>query len=311
MMNDLEMKAFNEFVRYGESKFMNTMDDTLGGYLVPSQLHNRLIESALQISPIRQLSRVVKISGGNLIVPTTLSDFVVSFLGEGDTISASDSQFGDVVIPANKLMAEVRFTREILEDSAFSIRDEILQRAIGKFAEAEGNAFINGTGIGQPQGLLTASGALGVNSGHATQLKADAFFDMLGEFKYRNPVFVMNVKTFAAARMLKSGTGNYLLQSGLNGPKFLGVADMNLNVAGFIAGVPVVISPDMPDVGAGNKPVALLDAGQTYMVVDSAFDILRDDYTYSSSDIIRFVLAKRVGGAVVLPDSLVVMTISA
>lgn len=303
-----EVKEFESFLRTNDVKYLRTDRDPDGGYLVPQELHNQLINKIIETSDMRRLARVVQISGKSLDVDRRDSDMTVSFLGEGATVTASDPQYAQIHIPANKLMAEVRITNELLADGAFDMINEITTRAAMKFAQVEGEAFINGTTPNEPQGLLVASGTTNVNSGAATALTADAFFSMLGEMKYRNPTFIMNRKTFAAARKLKSGSGEYLLQGGMDG-RFDGRLG---GTAGMIAGVPIVLMQDMPDIGAGNLPVALLDAQEAYMIVDRVgFRVLRDDYTLASEDKVKFVMSRRVGGAVVNPEAIVTMTISA
>ena len=302
-----EAANFKSFLQTGETKLMSVSNDISGGFLVPQQLHNQIISKIIEVSPMRALSRVVQVSGGGLEVPVGVSDLSTQFVGEGDSVSVSDPQFGKVIIKANKLQAIITITRELLEDSSFDMQQEILTRAALKFAQVEGEAFINGTSPNEPQGLVQAAGLINVNSGSATALTADAFFDMFGAFKYRNPTFIMNRATFAEARKLKNGTGNYLLQDGLNGPSFNGIES-----PGMIAGVPVVIMQDMPDIGAGNVPVAMIDANNSYMIAQGALmSAVRDDFTLSSEDKVRFIITARVGGAVVLPDSVVTMTIAA
>jgi HK97 family phage major capsid protein len=302
-----ETKEFESFLRTNDHKYLRTDRDPDGGYLVPQELHNQIINKIIEVSDMRRLARVVQISGKALDVDRRDSDLTVGFLGEGATVTDSAPQYGKIIIPANKLMAEVRITHELLGDSAFDMVSELNMRAAEKFAQVEGEAFINGTSPSEPQGLLNASGLINVNSGSASALTADAFFSMLGEMKYRNPTFIMNRKTFAAARKLKSGGGDYLLQGGMDG-RFDGRLG---GVAGMIAGVPIMLMQDMPDIGGGNTPVALIDGQEAYMIVDRVgLRVLRDDYTLASEDKVKFVMSRRVGGAVVNPEAIVTMTIA-
>ncbi len=305
---ETDIKDFGTFLRTNDLKYLRTDRDPDGGYLVPQELNNQIINKIIEISDLRKLARVVQISGKALDVDRRDSDMSVYFVGEGGSTTESAPQYGKIIIPANKMMAETRVTNELLADSAFDIIQDLNMRAAQKFAEKEGNAFLTGSGVNEPEGLMVASGTANVNSGNANLLTADAFFDMIGNFKYRNPVFIMNRKTFAAARKLKAGNGEYLLQQGFDGN-----FDMRLGgTAGNIAGIPVVLMQGMADVGAGNKPVALLDPQEAYLIVDRVgMRILRDDYTLAGEDKVKFIMSRRVGGAVVNPDAVVIMTISA
>lgn len=303
-----EVKAFDKFLRTLDHKYLRTDRDPDGGFLVPQEMYNQIIAKVVEVSDMRRLARVVTISHKALDVDTRENDLTVYAVGEGGAATESQPGYGRITIPAHKVMAKAVITNELLADAAYDMVAELNQRAALKFAQFEGAAFINGNGVDRAQGILQAPGITNVNSGHATQLTADAFWDMIGNFKYRNPTFIMNRKTYAAARKLKDASNNYLLDAGLNGNP-----NMQLGgVAGFIAGVPVVLMQDMPDVGAGAKAVVLGDFQEAYMIVDRiGLSVVRDDLTNADEDKVRFIMKRRVGGAVVNPDALVTMTISA
>lgn len=302
-----DVKDFESFLRTSEQKYLRTDRDPDGGYLVPTEMSNQIINKIVEISDLRRLARVMQIGGKALEIDRRDTDLSVYFVGEGVAATESQPLYGKLLIPAHKLMAEVRVTNELLADSAFDMVAELNTRAAMKFAEKEGQAFLTGTGVGEPEGIMTAAGTTNVNSGHATLLTADAFFDMIAQFKYRNPVFLMNRATFAAARKLKSGNGEYLLQGGLDGN-----LDMRLGgTAGSIAGVPVVLMQGLANVGAGTKPVALIDAQEAYLIVDRiGMHVLRDGYTLGSEDKVKFLMSRRVGGAVTNPDAIITLTVS-
>lgn len=303
-----DMKSFAQYLRTMDHKYLRTDRDPDGGYLVPQEMYNSIVHKIIEVSDFRRLARVVSISGKSLDVNTNESDMTVYAVGEGGAATESAPGFGRIMIPAHKMMAKAVVTNELLADSAYDIVNEINSRAGQKFAQFEGAAFINGDGVGRAQGILQASGVANVNSGHATELTADAFWNMLAAFKHRNPVFIMNRATFAAVRKLKDGIGNYLLDSGLNGNPNMALG----GVAGQIAGVPVVLMQDMPDIAASAKPIVLGDFQEAYMIVERlGMSVVRDDLTLLDNDQVKFVMSRRVGGAVVNPEALLTMTISA
>lgn len=309
-----EVKAFDKFLRTNNSsglmhKYLRTDQDPAGGYLVPQDMYNQIIHQIIEVSDFRRLARVVNITGKSLDVNTNESDMTVYAVGEGAAVTESQPGYGRIVIPAHKMMAKAIITRELLTDSAFDVVGEINNRAAQKFAAFEGAAFINGNGVDRAQGILNATGIANVQSGHATLLTADAFWDMIGSFKnYRNPTFIMSRATYIAARKLKNSQNDYLLDEGLNGNPNMALG----GIAGHIANIPVVLMQDMPAVGAGNVPVLLGDFQEAYMIVDRAgIEMHRDDITLRDNDQVKFNLDRRVGGAVVNPDALVKMTIGA
>lgn len=304
---DNESKGFDAFLRKAETKYLRTDVDLSGGYLVPNDVYNQIISKIIEVSDLRRLVQVTQIGGKALEIDRRDTTVTAYFVGEGASPTVSEPTYGKLLIPAHEMMAETSITNELLQDAAYDMTAEITNQVATEFARLEGQAFLTGTGVGEPEGIMTASGTLNVNSGNATQLTADAFFTMIGNFKYRNPVFLMNRATFAAARTLKASNGEYLLQGGLDGN-----FDMRLGgTAGSIAGVPVVLMQGLADVGAGLKPVVLMDPQVAYRIVDRlGVNIVRDAYTQASSRKVRFLLDRRVGGAVQIPDAIITMTIS-
>jgi predicted phage gp36 major capsid-like protein len=81
------------------------------------------------------------------------------------------------------------------------------------------------------------------------------------------------------------------------------------------------IAPDMPDIGAGNKPVVVGDWSR-YCIFDKAapagvnaftgggLSILRDMFSQASSGITRFHARTRVGALCTMAEAFRVMTIS-
>ena len=62
--------------------------------------------------------------------------------------------------------------------------------------------------------------------------------------------------------------------------------------------------PDMPSEGANLYPIAYGDFRRFYVLVDRiVMEMLRDPYTQATSGNIRFVMRKRLGGQVVLPEA--------
>lgn len=68
----------------------------------------------------------------------------------------------------------------------------------------------------------------------------------------------------------------------------------------------------MPNVGAGNYPVAFGDFQRGYMIVDRvALAVLRDPFTQATTGNVRYIARRRVGGQVILAEAIVKQKISA
>ncbi len=118
-------------------------------------------------------------------------------------------------------------TQALLDDSAVDIEAWMSSEIEIAFAEQEGAAFVNGDGVTQPSGFLTAPKvadaswswgklgyvATGVASGFASSGPSDVLIDTVYALKagYRqNATVVMNRKTQNQIRRFKDANGNYL-----------------------------------------------------------------------------------------------------
>jgi HK97 family phage major capsid protein len=81
---------------------------------------------------------------------------------EGAAITASKPTFGKVELKLSKLAALVYMTSEILEDSPISMEPLLGSMFSEALAFQMDDDIINGTGVGQPQGILVAPSRISV-----------------------------------------------------------------------------------------------------------------------------------------------------
>ncbi len=311
--DDPERKAFDGFLRRGvdklaaeEVKVLRVSDDTAGGYLAPTEFVREIIKGEVEFSPMRPLVRVRQTTQKSAQIPRRTGTFAASWVAEIATRTESAGlTYGLHEVPNHELTAEVYISFAELEDAAFNMESEISMEITEQFGVAEGAAIVSGNGVGKPMGFLaTASGVETTNSGAATAVTADAFLSVYYALKTayaRNATWVLNRATLGTTRKLKDGTGQYLWQPGLA-----------QGVPNSINGAPYVEVPDMPNEGAGNKPVAFGDWRRGYILVDRInMAMLRDPYTLASVGQVKFVARRRLGGQVLLAEALRTMTCSA
>lgn len=305
-----ELKSFEKFLCLGEKQFSKEIEektlrtdvDTNGGYLAPSQYVNEIIKEITEISPVRQVARVIRTNAKEIEIPKRTGLVSGGWVGELESSSSSNSTYGMEKITVNKMMVYSDISVEMLQDAAFNMRQEISSDVAEDFAKLEGNAFINGNGVKKPEGLLANADISSYNSGDAAALTADSLFEIQGELKAGYDLaFMMNRKTLHQhVRTLKDNNGQYLLQLGLG------------SLPNTIAGVPYVLANDMPDVAANAFPILIGDYRKAFYIVDSAeVTVLEDPYTQAISGVRRFNFFKRVGGQVVLPEALKKLKIAA
>ena len=312
---DLETKAFSSYMRMGEKglgpdefKALSTDSDPDGGFMLPQNRSNEIIKYLKQVSPIRELASVQTISvGDSFEIPRedSTTEPGTGWVSERETRSTTDTpKLGMLKIFVHEMYANPRVTQKLLDDIAFNAEGWLNERVGTRFAQIEGDAFINGNGEGKPMGILSKSGITNTNSGAATTIGTtgdklvDMFYGLASPYA-RDAIWLMKRATMGSIRKLKDGQGQYLWQPGLQPGD-----------AATILGRPYREAVDMPAEGAGNKVIILGDFKKAYQIVDrQGIRVLRNPYT--AIPFVEFYSTIRVGGDVVLTEALRTMTCSA
>lgn len=298
-----EMKAFERFISRGqenlspdEIKYLRTDNNTSGGYLAPAEYVREILKNITEISPIRAIARVRRAGSGKMEMPVRTGLVTATWEGEGQAGSDSNSTYGLEKLPLHYLTVTVPITNAELMDSAFSMETEINADVVEAFNQKEGYAFVKGTSVKQPEGILTNSSISYRASGLASALSFDSIIQLAGDLKTGySPVYLMNRQTIAVIRTMKAGDGHYLWQAG----------NLAAGVPNQINGYTYVETPDMDDVGTNTFPIAFGDFRQGYLIGDSAgLSIIRDPFALKKSGKVEFTFTRRVGGQVVKAEAI-------
>ncbi|WP_421579494.1 phage major capsid protein, partial [Shinella sp. M31] len=263
-INAAQQKALADVT--AEYKAMGIATDTQGGYLAPAEYIREIIKGVTDVSPVRSLARVRQTASKAIMIPKRTGQFAAQWVADQGTKSETDGlRYGMWEIPTHEMYALIDISNQNLEDSAFNMESEISFEATEQFAVAEGAAFVSGSGVGRPEGILVAAGVTGNNSGSATTIAdADGQANGLFTLKYslkssyaRNANWIMNRTTLGSVRKLKDAQKGYIWQPGIA-----------LGAPNTIDGDPYVEVPDMPSEGAGAVPIAYGDFARAYTLVD-------------------------------------------
>lgn len=317
--NQSEYKsAFNTYLRKGsdagleqiQSKALSVGVDANGGFLVPNQMADLIVQIVNESSPMRALSTVETISSDSLDLIEDTTDADAAW-GDETTVRSTETTsptLGRNTIDTFEMYAQPQATQKLIDDSSINIEEWIARKVADKMARLEATSFINGNGTSQPKGLLTytAGTSFGqiqqVNSGTSAVVTADSlvqlYFALKDEYA-RRATFLMHRTTVQAVRLLKEATTNqYLWQPGLSA----GTPDTLL-------GVPVALAADMPTPAAASLSVAVGDFKRAYLIVDRiGIRTLRDPFT--AKPFVKFYTTKRVGGEVVNTDAVKILKLS-
>lgn len=99
--------------------------DADGGYLVPDEYDDRLIETLEEENIMRSLGTTITTSGQHKI-NIAMSDPAAVWIEEGGALNFRDSKFAQVLLDAHKLHVAIKVTEELLYDNAFKLDDHNL-----------------------------------------------------------------------------------------------------------------------------------------------------------------------------------------
>ena len=188
--------------------------DADGGYLVPEEYDSRLIDTLEEENIMRKLGRVITTSGEHKINIAATKP-AAAWIEEGGALTFGDATFSQILLDAHKLHVAIKVTEELLYDNAFGLENYIIDQFGKALANAEEDAFLNGTGVGQPLGLFAKTGGGTTAETLTGALKADDILNLIYALKrpYRkNASFIINDKNLAVIRRLKDNNGAYMWQ---------------------------------------------------------------------------------------------------
>jgi HK97 family phage major capsid protein len=120
--------------------------NTTGGFAVPDEFNNDLIDLREMYGVFRQYARIRPMSRDRMTIPRRTGGVTAYWVDEGDTITDSTAT-GDVVgLTAKKLAALVLASSEVFEDAAIDIGEWIAREIAWAFAQEEDDAGFNGDG---------------------------------------------------------------------------------------------------------------------------------------------------------------------
>lgn len=312
-LNDIQLKTLQEGV------------DGAGGYLVPEDMLNVLISK--MISPMRVASRVTTLNTSRdaLTVPKvnyTADDIYTTgiratWTGEIPSTATvhrvTDPVFGMVRIPVHTAMLSMPVTNDMIEDAMFPL----VSWSTEKFSETidilKDNMILNGTGIGQPAGILLNPGTTNqpaiVVSGNASLLTPDGLIDLafsLPEQYDEKAAFILNkTNTALAISKLKDSNNRYLFGFGLQD------SGLSVDIKGRpLLGYDTVLSALMPNIAANAFPVIFGDARGYYLVNRIGFSIQVLRELYAETNQILLLGRIRFGGVVAEPWKLKIQKVS-
>jgi HK97 family phage major capsid protein len=275
-----------------------------GGYTVPISFYGRLVEHLIENAAILRTGATIlnSDSGEALQIPKTTQHQSASIVAEAATIPVSDPVFGQVTLGAYKYGYLFQVSYELLADTGVDLEGYFARQAGVALGNAFGAHAINGTGTGQPRGVLLdatagVTGPAGAGGGFGSQntagegadLLIDLYHSVIEPYRRRSSTaWMMNDQTAAEVRKLKTADGVYVWQPSIQ----VGDPDM-------ILGKPVIIDPNMPDIGVGAESILFGDFSAYFARLVGGVRFERSEHFAFDEDMTTFRALWRADGATV------------
>lgn len=272
--------------------------DPDGGFLVPDEFENQLIQKLQEANVLWTISHVIQTNSGEHKIPVVASEGTAAWLDEEAAYTESNTRFSQVSMAAHKLGTLIKVSEELLNDSAFDLMAYLSDEFGRRLGNAEEQAFLTGTGTNQPTGILTdtTGTSAGSTAAKTDTLTFDDLIDLFYSLKapYRqNAVFLMSDDTIKTIRKLKDKNDQYVWQPSVQA----GQPDRILNC-------PVYTSPYMPNLAAGNKPILFGDFNYYWIADRQGRTFKRLNKLYAVTGQVGFLGSQRVDAKVILPAAI-------
>ena len=286
-----------------------------GQILVPEEVEMELYRQLPMLTVVRQLA-TVKQTRSDRIRRRSINETIVNW---GKLETASNPQIAQDNLTAGEAYTYIEdlyglalMGEDELMDTDINLQNFIVDSFARAIAEKEEAAFINGQGhsAGQPEGILYVDQLIpGVERVHTTTagvLTADNILKLIYAVpaQYRtNGTLLVNSQTEYKMRIMKDAYphGQYLWQPSLQAGR-----------PATFAGYPVMNSEFIPGIAAGHEVAIFGDIRSGYTIYDRlGVTIQRLDELFATQGMVGFKVHFRVGGAVVRPDALRVLDVSA
>lgn len=221
--------------------------DSAGGFLVPPEIEQAIIDLREEYGVFRRYARVVPMTRDTKDQPYRKTGVTAYFVGENEEITASDKSWGNAKLVAKKIGALVKYSSELDEDSIVSIGDDLTREFAYAFAVKEDQCGFLGDGTSTYGGIVGLGSALAAGSVHVA-LAGNVTFGTLDLVDFESCVGKLPMYSGIQPAWFISQAGYWnsmarlMDAAGGNTTVLLGEGPTRLSFLGF----PVVISQVLP-----------------------------------------------------------------
>lgn len=305
-------KAIQTLFRHGDPnrldptyrKSLSSFQFGTNSYLLPPQMSNTVLRCIVDPTDVLNLFNTVNISAASIKFPIDNSRMNEAAWACEQNCFANNPQLdlqeglGELEIKPETLRMVACAGTDMIQDASFDIANWILEKVSQAFRAAINNSVLLGDGLGKPLGILHPRAGVPIcETSPATPPSQFSWQDLL-MLRFEIPLqwqagasYLMNQRTFALLVTMSDAQSRPLW------------AQLPEGMPGFqIAGAPIRIVSQMPDIAPGSTPIAYGNWRQCYTIVNRrATTMVPDPYTAGWCMLYRF--DARLGGSVTCPNA--------
>lgn len=308
-------RAFTSWLRTNDDRELRALvkgTDAAGGYLVPDEWRDKLVECIKSFGGFIPNAEEVQSADGRKWLWPTLSDETAGTPNEAARVAESaafaggaDPAFGENSLDVYKYTTTgagdvpLRVSVELLQDSGVDLDALIRKLFARRIARKQNRDAVVGTGSGQPKGILNGTADFeltttntwdGTNNGYAALL---AITTLLDQEYLDNAKWLMNRATYAQVVGLTDDNGRPLIM-----PSTAAIGD-GVGRGMTILGYPVILDNAAPAAADDVNFMAFGDFKQAYVWRRvQEVSVIQDPYARKSNGEVEYVAWQRAGGTV-------------
>jgi HK97 family phage major capsid protein len=268
-----------------------------------TSVYGRIVQHLVETSAVMRAGATVltTATGEDLVVPKSTGFVTSNIIAEGATITESDPTLTTATLKAYKYANYFEISRELANDTPTNLLDFLARQAalsLGLGTTGYGNHLINGTGTGQPRGLLLDAGT-GVTgpAGTGTSLGSqgtanqgtDALWNLVGSLaepyaQDSSAAFIMRNASDIIVRKLRDTSGQPV---------------QGLGTRGSILGYPVYLDPFMPAMANTAESIAFGAMSRYFVRIVNGVRFERSDEFRFQDDLVAFKCVVRLDAALI------------
>lgn len=282
--------------------------NTNASSVIPTDFYDQLIAHLIEVSGIMQCGPTVLNTGGGetLQIPKTTAHSSPGVppspsltAAQAATLPTSDPAFSMVTLSAYKFGIMLQVARELIDDTAVDLLGYLAMQAGRAIGNNFGNALVNGTGSGGPNGLVNLAGTVpgpavtgattGVAGAPSYANLVDLEYSVIAPYRQsRSCYWLAADKTIGGFRKITDTVGRPIWEPSA----VLGSPDLLL-------GKPLVADPFMPAMATSALAIAFGDFSQFFVRLVGGVRFERSDDFAFGSDLVTFRAILRGDGSLV------------